>query len=73
MGARGLIAVGVPPQPLWLLFIKIAILVLSIVVLALGAYILSQELISPETGEPLDAEAGLDIFVVGVPSQLLAK
>lgn len=41
MSARGLTAKGVTPQPHWLLFVKIAILVLSLVVLALAAYSLS--------------------------------
>lgn len=41
MGAQGLIARGVPPQPLWLLYIKIAILVLSLIVLGLGAWAVS--------------------------------
>jgi len=41
MSARGLTAKGVPPQARWLLFIKITILVLSLIVLALAAYSLS--------------------------------
>jgi hypothetical protein len=41
MSTRGLTAKGVPPQAHWLLFIKIAILVLSLVVLALAAYSIS--------------------------------
>ncbi|KAK4183045.1 hypothetical protein QBC35DRAFT_131515 [Podospora australis] len=39
--AHGLIARGVPPQPLWLLYIKIAILVLSLILLAMGAWAVS--------------------------------
>lgn len=54
MGAQGLVAVGVPPQPLWLLYIKIAILVISLVVLALSAYSLSVF--------PIGA-GGMDIFL----------
>jgi len=38
---RGLTAKGVPPHPRWLLYIKITILVLSLIVLALAAYSLS--------------------------------
>ncbi|KAK4683237.1 hypothetical protein QC764_123340 [Podospora pseudoanserina] len=41
MSTQGLLAKGVPPQPLWLLYIKIAILVLSLVTLALGAWAVS--------------------------------
>lgn len=41
MSTRGLLAKGVPPQAQWLLFVKIAILVLSLVVLALAAYSIS--------------------------------
>ncbi|KAH8201101.1 hypothetical protein TruAng_004728 [Truncatella angustata] len=41
MGARGLMAAGVPPQPRWLLIIKGVIILLSIIVLALSAYSLS--------------------------------
>ncbi|KAL1837344.1 hypothetical protein VTJ49DRAFT_3972 [Mycothermus thermophilus] len=41
MGANGLIAVGVPPQPLWLLYIKIGILVLSLIIFCLSCFILS--------------------------------
>jgi hypothetical protein len=63
MGAQGLIAVGVPPQPLWLLYIKIAILVLSLVVLAISAYALSLG--------PYGA-GGLNIFVVRTPVALPA-
>jgi hypothetical protein len=55
MGAQGLVAVGVPPQPLWLLYIKIAILVISLIVLALSAYSLSLL--------PVGA-GGMDIFIV---------
>lgn len=55
MGAQGLVATGVPPQPLWLLYIKIAILVLSLIVLALAAYSLSLF--------PVGA-GGFDIFIV---------
>ncbi|KAK1767998.1 hypothetical protein QBC33DRAFT_514288 [Phialemonium atrogriseum] len=36
--ARGLLATGVPPAPVWLLYIKYAILGLAVVVLALSAY-----------------------------------
>ncbi|KAK4125881.1 hypothetical protein N657DRAFT_281442 [Parathielavia appendiculata] len=56
MGAHGLLAVGVPPQPLWLLYIKIAILVLSIIVLGLGAYTLSVATLGDDPG-------ALDVFV----------
>ncbi|KAB5535374.1 hypothetical protein GE09DRAFT_1193242 [Coniochaeta sp. 2T2.1] len=38
---KGLMAKGVPPQAQWLLYIKIAILALSLIVLALAAYSLS--------------------------------
>jgi hypothetical protein len=54
MSGQGLIAVGVPPQPLWLLYIKLAILVLSLITLALAAYALSLW--------PVGA-GGMDIFI----------
>lgn len=38
MGAQGLIAKGVPPQPSWIIFLRIAILVLSVILLGLGAW-----------------------------------
>ncbi|KAJ4294902.1 hypothetical protein N0V88_005141 [Collariella sp. IMI 366227] len=41
MGAQGLMAVGVPPQPLWLLYIKGAILLFSLIVLAVAAWAIS--------------------------------
>lgn len=41
MGVRGLYSKGVPPQPPFLLWIKVAILVLSVIVLALAAYSIS--------------------------------
>jgi hypothetical protein len=41
MSARGLTAKGVPPQPAWLLYIKIAILVLALIILGLAAYSIS--------------------------------
>jgi hypothetical protein len=63
MGAQGLIAVGVPPQPLWLLYIKIAILVFSLIVLAIAAYALSLN--------PYGA-GGFNIFVVCIPAVLPA-
>jgi hypothetical protein len=39
--AAGLTAPGVPPLPKWLLYVKIAIVVLSVIILALAAYALS--------------------------------
>ncbi|KAK4100220.1 hypothetical protein N658DRAFT_507961 [Parathielavia hyrcaniae] len=59
MGSQGLLAVGVPPQPLWLLYIKIAVFVLSIIILALGAYSLSITAGYYPGGDP----GGLDVFV----------
>ncbi|KAK6828191.1 hypothetical protein PG990_009806 [Apiospora arundinis] len=41
MAIRGLMAPGVPPQPKWLIFIKGAIILLAVIVLALAAYALS--------------------------------
>lgn len=42
MGAKGLVAVGIPPAlPRWLLYVQGAIMVLSIIVLALSAYAIS--------------------------------
>jgi hypothetical protein len=38
MGSQGLIAKGVPPQPSWIIFLRIAILVLSVILLGLGAW-----------------------------------
>lgn len=63
MGAQGLVAVGVPPQPLWLLYIKIAILVLSLIFLAISAYALSLW--------PYGA-GGMNVFVVRIPVVLPA-
>lgn len=63
MSAQGLAAKGVPPQPLWLLYIKIAILVLSLVVLAIAAWGLS--IFQGFTAQLGSAGAGgLVIFVV---------
>ncbi|KAL0471741.1 hypothetical protein QR685DRAFT_437875 [Neurospora intermedia] len=39
--ARGLIAVGVPPFPSWILYIRIAILVLSLALLGVAAWAVS--------------------------------
>ena len=56
MSGKGLLGVGVPSsQPVWLLYIKLAVLVLSLVVLALSAYVLS--VLS-------GGAASLDIFIV---------
>lgn len=41
MGAQGLWSKGPPPGPIWLLWMKIAIIVLSVIVLALAAYSIS--------------------------------
>lgn len=41
MSAHGLVARGLPPWPAWLLYVKIAILVLSLIVLALAAWAIS--------------------------------
>lgn len=41
MGVKGLLAVGNPPVPKWLLIVKGVIILLSIIVLALSAYALS--------------------------------
>ena len=66
MSARGLTAKGVPPQPRWLLYLKIAILVLSLVVLALAAYSIS--LFGSYYGIVGGTGAGgFLIFVVGFP------
>ena len=35
---QGLLSVGVPPQPSWFLHLKIAILALSLIILALAAW-----------------------------------
>ena len=56
MGAEGLIAVGVPSsQPVWLLWVKLAIVVLSLIALALGAYGLSLSIVGA---------GGMSIFAV---------
>jgi hypothetical protein len=55
MAGQGLLAVGVPPQPLWLLYVKLAVLVISLIVLAIAAYALS---LWP------GGAGGMDIFVV---------
>ncbi len=41
MSAHGLVAKGVPPQPSWIIFLRIAILVLSVILLGLAAWSLS--------------------------------
>ncbi|KAM7198599.1 hypothetical protein V8F20_006129 [Naviculisporaceae sp. PSN 640] len=53
----GLLAKGVPPQPVWLFYIKIAILVLSVIILGLAAWAVS---IFPYGNGP----AGITIFTV---------
>ncbi|KAL2255644.1 hypothetical protein VTK26DRAFT_2959 [Humicola hyalothermophila] len=58
MGTQGLMATGVPPQPVWLLWIKIAILVLSLIILALAAWVLSLFDGYLRGGAP-----GMDIFI----------
>ncbi|KAL2135728.1 hypothetical protein VTI74DRAFT_7245 [Chaetomium olivicolor] len=60
MGVQGLTAVGVPPQPLWLLYIKGAILLFSLIVLALAAWALSiyDGWLYGSGGAP-----GMDIFI----------
>lgn len=69
MSARGLTAKGVPSQPRWLLYLKIAILVLSLVVLALAAYSIS--LFGSYYGLVGGTGAGgFLIFVVGLPYPL---
>ena len=56
MGADGLLGVGVPAtQPVWLLWVKLAIVVFSLIALALGAYGLSISIIGA---------GGMTIFVV---------
>lgn len=57
---KGLMAKGVPPQPAWLLYIKIAILVLSVIILALSAYACS--LVYWASGVP-----AYMIFIVRLP------
>ena len=70
MGANGLIATGVPPQPLWLLWIKIAILVLSLIILALAAWVLS--LYGGYASYTYSGgSAGFDVFIVCNPLTLL--
>ena len=69
MGAQGLIAVGVPPQPLWLLYVKIGILVLSLVVLALSAYAIS---LDGSAYAGYAGAGGMDIFIVRSRSRPVA-
>jgi polyferredoxin len=71
MGASGLIKSGVPPQPLWLLYIKIAIIVLSVVILGLSAWELS--LFSGATWLGSAGAGGLLIFVVRVACTAVAE
>ncbi|KAH8680963.1 hypothetical protein BX600DRAFT_428937 [Xylariales sp. PMI_506] len=58
MGAQGLISQGVPPLPRWLLFVKGAIILLSVIVLALAAYAMS-------------LYSGLLIYSGGAPGYLI--
>lgn len=60
-------AKGVPPQPLWLLYIKIAILALSLIILALAAWHLSLFGGYAYYGS---GAGGMDIFVVCVLSSV---
>lgn len=58
MPSGGLAGVGVPPsQPVWLLYIKAVVIVLSLVVMGLSGYVLSNQFIQ---GGP----ASLDMFTV---------
>jgi hypothetical protein len=41
MSTKGLTLTGVPPQPPWLFFLKLVILVLALVILALSAWAVS--------------------------------
>lgn len=63
MSAQGLTKTGVPPQPLWLLYIKIAILVLALIVLGLAAW--AQSMIGNNGGYLTNwtGTPGMDIFV----------
>jgi hypothetical protein len=60
MGMRGLTAVGLPRQPGWLLYIKMAIFVLAVIVLALAAWTLSLY----SGGYPGGFAGGMDHFIV---------
>ena len=62
----GLTAKGVPPQPAFLFYIKIAILVLSVIILALAAWVLS--LVGGYIGYGAGG-AGYMIFVVCITRQ----
>ncbi|KAK4121817.1 hypothetical protein N657DRAFT_635302 [Parathielavia appendiculata] len=59
MGMRGLTAVGVPPQPHWLLYIKVAVLVLAVIVIALAAWAMSLY----NGGYPGGFAGGMDHFI----------
>jgi hypothetical protein len=63
MGMRGLTAVGLPRQPGWLLYIKMAIFVLAVIVLALAAWTLSLY----NGGYPGGFAGGMDHFIVCCP------
>lgn len=60
MWVRGLTAVGVPTQPVWLLYVKLAIVVLAAIVLALAAWALSLY----NGGYPGGFAGGMDHFIV---------
>ncbi|EGO59643.1 hypothetical protein NEUTE1DRAFT_61245 [Neurospora tetrasperma FGSC 2508] len=61
--ARGLTAVGVPPFPSWILYIRIAILVLSLVLLGVAAWAVSMFAGGGSAAYGYTGASGMMIFV----------
>ncbi|KAJ4413911.1 hypothetical protein N0V85_003376 [Neurospora sp. IMI 360204] len=61
--ARGLTAVGVPPFPSWILYIRIAILVLSLVLLGVAAWAVSLVGVGGSAAYGYTGASGMMVFV----------
>lgn len=62
--ARGLTAVGVPPFPSWIFYIRIAILVLSLVLLGVAAWAVSLFTGGGSAAYGYTGSSGMMVFVV---------
>ncbi|KAK3398378.1 hypothetical protein B0T20DRAFT_206745 [Sordaria brevicollis] len=61
--ARGLTVVGVPPLPAWILYIRIAILVLSLVLLGVAAWAVSMFSVGGSAAYGYTGASGMMVFV----------
>ncbi len=71
MAGSGLLAKGAPPQPIWLTYMRYAILGLSLVILAIAAYGVAILGGGCYLGYCYSGAGGLVIFVVRVLSSKL--